>query len=122
MNTRRDFLKAAAALAAPGVMPSIIQRAAAIEPAAGSTFLDAAHVVVLMQENRSFDHMLGLSKGRNGLLDVQGRPDARFFNLADPGDRQPVLPMDEPQGQSVPAAMNPGEGGVSQLTYQGGHS
>ncbi|MBK8073931.1 MAG: SMC-Scp complex subunit ScpB [Ramlibacter sp.] len=41
---------------------------------------------------------------------------------ADPGDRQPVLPMDEPQGQSVPAAMNPGEGGVSQLTYQGGHS
>lgn len=44
------------------------------------------HVVVLMLENRSFDHMLGLSKGRNGLLDVQGRPDARFFNLADPGD------------------------------------
>lgn len=41
---------------------------------------------------------------------------------ADPGGRQPVLPMDEPQGQSVPVAMNPVEGGVSQLTYQGGHS
>lgn len=31
----------------------------AIAPEPGSTFLDAEHVVILMQENRSFDHCFG---------------------------------------------------------------
>src|SRR5690606_33407225 len=38
-------------------------------PAAGSTFYDAEHVVFLMQENRSFDHLYGTLKGVRGFND-----------------------------------------------------
>lgn len=73
MDTRRDFIKKAALLSGgtglAGVLPASIQRALAIDPAAGSTFLDAEHVVLLMQENRSFDHALGTLRGIRGFND-----------------------------------------------------
>jgi phospholipase C len=72
-NNRRDFLKKAtllsAAAALPNVLPESIQRALAINPAPGTTFYDAEHVVFLMQENRSFDHMFGTLKGVRGFND-----------------------------------------------------
>ena len=56
MDSRRDFLKKAALLAAGGGLlgglPASIQKAFAIDPAPGSTYLDAEHIVILMQENR----------------------------------------------------------------------
>jgi len=73
MQTRRDFLKIATAIAAgagiSGVFPESIERAFAIDPAPGSSYLDAEHVVILMQENRSFDHMLGALQGVRGFND-----------------------------------------------------
>ena len=69
MDTRRDFIKKAGALAAAGAIPAAIQRALAIEPAEGSTFYDAEHVVILMQENRSFDHTFGALRGVRGFND-----------------------------------------------------
>lgn len=73
MQTRRDFLKLAAMLsgaaAVPGFVPESIQRAYAIAPNPGSTYLDAEHVVILMQENRSFDHALGTLRGVRGFND-----------------------------------------------------
>jgi phospholipase C len=73
MDTRRDFIKKAALLSGgtglAGVLPASIQRALAIDPATGSTFLDAEHVVLLMQENRSFDHCLGTLRGVRGFND-----------------------------------------------------
>lgn len=69
MENRRDFLKKAAALAGVGAVPAAIQRALAIEPAKGSTFYDAEHVVILMQENRSFDHCFGALRGVRGFND-----------------------------------------------------
>lgn len=72
MQTRRDFLKAAALGTATAVwtgMPEAIARAAAIDPALGTTFLDAEHVVILMQENRSFDHAYGSLRGVRGYRD-----------------------------------------------------
>jgi phospholipase C len=51
------------------VLGASIQRALAIEPAPGSTYLDAEHVVILMQENRSFDHMYGMLRGVRGFND-----------------------------------------------------
>lgn len=73
MNSRRDFLKTAALLAAGGSMagalPAAIQKALAIDPPKGSTFLDAEHVVILMQENRSFDHAYGALRGVRGFND-----------------------------------------------------
>jgi phospholipase C len=79
-QTRRDFLKAAAALTGAagfsGVIPGSIQRAFAIAPDPGSTYLDAEHIVILMQENRSFDHALGTLQG------VRGFNDPRAVRLA----------------------------------------
>jgi phospholipase C len=69
MDSRRDFLKKAAALSAGGAIPDVIARALAIDPAPGSTFLDAEHVVILMQENRSFDHCYGSLRGVRGFND-----------------------------------------------------
>jgi phospholipase C len=73
MHTRRDFLKRAtllsSAAAFSGAFPETIQRAFAIDPAPGSSYLDAEHVVILMQENRSFDHALGALRGVRGFND-----------------------------------------------------
>ncbi len=59
----------AGAAGLPGFFPDSIQKALAINPAKGSTYLDAEHVVILMQENRSFDHCFGTMKGVRGFND-----------------------------------------------------
>jgi phospholipase C len=73
MDSRREFLKKAALLSGaaglPNVIPMSIQKAMAISADPGSTFYDAEHVVILMQENRSFDHMFGKMKGVRGFND-----------------------------------------------------
>src|SRR5437588_6391153 len=73
MPTRRDFLKLAAVLSgaagAAGFLPDSIRRAHAIAPEPGTTWADAEHVVILMQENRSFDHALGTLRGVRGFND-----------------------------------------------------
>lgn len=71
MDSRRDFIKKAALLATglTGAVPESIQRAFAIDPTPGTTFLDAEHVVILMQENRSFDHTYGSLQGVRGFND-----------------------------------------------------
>jgi phospholipase C len=71
---RRAFLKAAgqagAAAASLNLLPPSIQRALAI-PAARvtGTIADVQHVVILMQENRSFDHYFGTMSGVRGFGD-----------------------------------------------------
>lgn len=73
MDTRRDFIKKAALLSGgAGFMNSLplsVQRALSIDPVPGSTYLDAEHIVVLMQENRSFDHSYGCLQGVRGFND-----------------------------------------------------
>lgn len=58
-----------AGLGTSSVLHPSILKALAIEPAALSTFYDAEHIVILMQENRSFDHAFGALKGVRGFLD-----------------------------------------------------
>jgi phospholipase C len=81
MHTRREFLERVGLLAgAAGVLGTCsesIQRALALEPAAGSTYFDAEHIVILMQENRSFDHAFGTLQG------VRGFNDPRAITLPD---------------------------------------
>jgi phospholipase C len=73
MDNRREFIKKAATLSgAAGLfsaIPPSIQRALSINPVPGSTYLDAEHIVVLMQENRSFDHCYGSLQGVRGFND-----------------------------------------------------
>ncbi|MGW6912703.1 phosphocholine-specific phospholipase C [Kitasatospora sp. NPDC054939] len=67
---RRRFLQLAGGATALTALSDSIARAAAI-PAQGSTgtLQDVEHVVVLMQENRSFDHYFGALKGVRGFGD-----------------------------------------------------
>ena len=79
-NSRRDFIKKAVLLsgsaALANILPATISKALAIDPEEGSTFYDAEHVVFLMQENRSFDHLYGTLRG------VRGFNDPRAIDLA----------------------------------------
>jgi len=79
MDTRRDFIRKTILLSGAtglvNVMPASIKKAMAIDPAPGSTYLDAEHIVILMQENRSFDHAFGTLSG------VRGFNDPRVFTL-----------------------------------------
>ncbi|MFD8411266.1 phosphocholine-specific phospholipase C [Streptomyces sp. NPDC059650] len=67
---RRRFLQIAGGTAALAMLNESIARAAAI-PAQGATgtLQDIEHIVVLMQENRSFDHYFGTMKGVRGFGD-----------------------------------------------------
>jgi phospholipase C len=95
MESRRDFLKKAMMLAAggglAGALPASIQRAFAIDPTPGSTYLDAEHIVILMQENRSFDHAYGKLRG------VRGFNDPRAMALP---NGNPVWLQSNPQGDT----------------------
>ncbi|WP_425839823.1 phosphocholine-specific phospholipase C [Streptomyces fractus] len=67
---RRRFLQIAGATAAFTALSGSIDRAAAIPAARRSgTVQDVEHIVVLMQENRSFDHYFGTMKGVRGFGD-----------------------------------------------------
>jgi len=77
-------------LGAAGLLNESIQRAWAIEPAAGTSYLDAKHIVVLMQENRSFDHVFGALRG------VRGFRDPRAIRLP---DGYPVWAQQDGQGR-----------------------
>ena len=73
MTSRRNFLQTAGAgfaAAALAAFPPSIRRALAI-PAnnATGTIKDVEHVIILMQENRSFDHYFGTLKGVRGFGD-----------------------------------------------------
>lgn len=87
--TRRSVL-GAAALAS---LPASIARAAAIAPDVRSgTIADVEHVVILMQENRSFDHYFGTLRGVRGFDDrfpiplapVAGKPRSVMEQLDHP--------------------------------------
>ncbi|PWN58851.1 phosphocholine-specific phospholipase C [Chryseobacterium viscerum] len=90
---RREFLEKSslllAGLGTSSVLHPSILKALAIDPAAQSTFFDAEHVVILMQENRSFDHAFGALKGVRGFLDkrafVKQDGHSVFFQKNDEG-------------------------------------
>src|ERR1041384_841733 len=73
MPNRRDFLRQALTATVAGTslaFPPVIRRALAI-PAhqRTGTIADVEHVVILMQENRSFDHYFGTLNGVRGFGD-----------------------------------------------------
>ncbi|SEN47943.1 phospholipase C [Sphingomonas gellani] len=80
-SDRRTFLRAALAAAASGAVGTPIARALALPARRRTgTIADVEHVVVLMQENRSFDHYFGALRGVRGFDDPRplllpgGRP------------------------------------------------
>ena len=99
MDTRRDFIKKAALLSGGAglfnTLPDSIQKAISIDPAIGSTFLDAEHVVILMQENRSFDHCYGTLQGVRGFNDPRAisQPDNNLVWLQKNADGETYIPF-----------------------------
>jgi phospholipase C len=79
--SRRAFVLGGAALGAAGVVAGrrggkltgkqsrLIEAAASVRPTTNPTLNDIEHVVILMQENRSFDHYFGTLSGVRGFSD-----------------------------------------------------
>jgi len=93
-----DTAKAIAAAAA--LMPPNVQKALAQETSRRGSFRDIKHVVMLMQENRSFDHYYGTLSG------VRGFDDPRAITL-DTGRSVFYQPDDlNPKGYTLPFHLN----------------
>jgi len=91
-SNRRTFLQRAAAGLSLAGWPSLIDRALAVPASRRSgTIMDVEHVVILMQENRSFDHYFGTLRG------VRGFSDPRAVSLPSGG---PVWHQPGPDGTS----------------------
>ncbi len=74
-----------------GALEGTIRKAMAIDPDPGTSYLDAEHIVILMQENRSFDHAFGTLQG------VRGYNDPRAITLA---NNNPVWVQTNRAGES----------------------
>lgn len=70
--TRRRMIGLSAAALASAFLPPNVRRALAAPPRTMGSLKDIKHVVLLMQENRSFDHYFGTMAGVRGFND----PDA----------------------------------------------
>lgn len=66
--SRRGFVGIGAGLVAGAALPAVTPTTAAAAAATG-TITDVKHVVILMQENRSFDHYFGRLRGVRGFAD-----------------------------------------------------
>lgn len=94
---RRKFLSlaasAAGASASLGLLPLSLQKALAA-PIPSGTLADVEHVVILVQENRSFDHYFGTLGGVRGFSDPHPQ---RFLNgssvFSQPSGSSTVLPF-----------------------------
>ncbi|WP_313624314.1 phosphocholine-specific phospholipase C [Achromobacter sp.] len=98
---RRQFIRASAktagALSAMAFLPASIQRALAVPAAVETgTIQDIKHIVILMQENRSFDHYFGTMRGVRGFGDRFPIPLANgksVFFQPDPNGGQDIQPF-----------------------------
>lgn len=101
--TRRRLLGSAAALAgaaAASLMPPHVRRLLASETPMTGSLGDIKHVVLLMQENRSFDHYFGTLAGVRGFDDREALrlPSGQsVFRQPDPG---------HPSGYMLPFHLN----------------
>ncbi|MCP3757420.1 phosphocholine-specific phospholipase C [Streptomyces sp. TBY4] len=108
---RRRFLQIAGGAAAVTMLNESIARAAAIS-AQGSTgtIQDIEHIVVLMQENRSFDHYFGAMKGVRGFGDprpvIQDNGKSVFHQSNGTKDILPFHPEVEDLGMQFLTGLN----------------
>jgi phospholipase C len=98
--TRRRLLKGAAqmavAAAAGSLMPPNVRRMLAQGAPANSSLADIKHVVLLMQENRSFDHYFGTLAG------VRGFDDPKALQLSNGKSVFYQPDAENPQGYMLP--------------------
>lgn len=115
MISRRDFLKFGGSAAVLASFPESIRKALAI-PAnnATGTIQDVKHVVILMQENRSFDHYFGTMRGVRGFGDR--------FTIPLPNNRS-VWQQDDGNGNyTMPFRLDQTKGNAQRFEPKGEHS
>jgi phospholipase C len=90
-----------------GARARLLDAATAVDAGSASRLGDIEHVIILMQENRSFDHYLGTLSGVRGFSDPEGLK-AGVFAQADPhgpgGKLEPFRLWSDPperDGQSL---------------------
>ncbi|MFL6052406.1 MAG: alkaline phosphatase family protein, partial [Actinoallomurus sp.] len=71
--TRRRMLGSMAATAGALALPGTVRKALADTPPQGGSLNDVEHVIMFMQENRSFDHYFGRLSGVRGFEDPFAR-------------------------------------------------
>jgi phospholipase C len=102
--TRRRLVTGAAQLAsltaAATLMPPNVQKLLAQTPRGGGSFKDIKHVVLLMQENRAFDHYFGMLSGVRGF----GDPNALTLSSGQSVFHQPDA--ENPSGHMLPFHLN----------------
>jgi len=115
--TRRRLLATATALsgvaAGGAVLPSSLRRAlaAALTDPPGGSLRDIEHIVILMQENRSFDHYFGTMPGVRGFADPAAirLPDGSpVFRQPYPGHAQGYLAPFRYDTRTTSAQATPG--------------
>src|SRR5690349_8995570 len=95
MVTRRDFLRSLALAAGATAVPGSFLEALAAGPTCGR-LEDIEHVVILVQENRSFDHYFGRYPGVRGFDDRSvTQPDGSsvFAQRFDAAGTRRILPF-----------------------------
>ena len=115
--TRRRLLTSATALsgvaAGAAVLPASLRRAlaAALEAPPGGSLRDIEHIVILMQENRSFDHYFGTMPGVRGFADpaaIRLPGGAAVFRQPFPGHAQGYLAPFHLDTRTTSAQATPG--------------
>lgn len=113
MSSRRRFLQGAAAATAAAALPgcltseeSRILECATGVPCGGADLSSIDHIVMFMQENRSFDHYFGMFPGVRGFGDPNG-----LFKQPTPDNQAPY----PPEGYILPihTPMNPNGGCIA---------
>jgi phospholipase C len=110
--SRRTLLKSGLALGAAGVVSTglsssagaTLERAMAVDATGSATLSDIRHVVILMQENRSFDHYFGTMSAVRGFSDprpILQKVGGRQYPVFDQFGYQPGLGPD-PSGYLQP--------------------
>ena len=106
--SRRNLLRGGLALGAAGAVGAVasglsspagaaIERALAVDPPRDASLRDIEHVVILMQENRSFDHYFGTMSGVHGYSDpdvLRHRVDGQVHTVFDQFGYQPGVGPD----------------------------
>jgi phospholipase C len=130
-NSRRNFLTSTATTGAAALalsaFPPAIRRALAI-PANNKTgtIQDVEHIVILMQENRSFDHYFGTLMGVRGFGDRFTIPLPKGLNVWQQSDAtgKPILPyhLDSRKGNAQRVSGTPHSWGDGQNAWDGGRT
>jgi phospholipase C len=125
--TRRELLRAGAAgsaLAAASTLSpgAVLEQALSARPRCGK-LTDIKHVVILMQENRSFDHYFGTFPGVRGFGDRAGRAALQQSGYPAPGFGGKLFPfrLDAGRGQAQCFNDITHEWGAQHRVWHNGH-